>query len=154
MYSDWVILLLLGAVLIWLGTLSYFTWKQYSFLIKLFPKSGERDIRKKFEELIQEVRNFRGDLGDLKNKLSEFEKEGLGHIQRVELIRFNPYGDTGGDQSFVVALLDKKGTGVVITSLHSRSGTRVFAKDAAAGKAGKHKFSREEEEVVRKAMRG
>ena len=89
----------------------------------------------------------------MKNKLSEIEKEGLGYIQQVELLRFNPYGDTGGDQSFVVALLDKNGTGVVITSLHSRSGTRVFAKDVVFGKSGKYEFSKEEKEVVKKAMR-
>ena len=153
MYSDWVFLFLGVSVFVWLLVLSYFAWKQNNFLGILFPESGERDIRKKFEEIIKLTFKFKGDLGDLKNKLSEIEKEGLGHIQRVELLRFNPYGDTGGDQSFTVAILDKEGNGMVITSLHSRSGTRVFAKDVISGKSGKHEFSKEENEIVRKAMK-
>ena len=78
--------------------------------------------------------------------------ENLLHIQRVELDRFNPYDDTGGDQSFVIAMLDNKGTGVVVTSLHARSGTRIFAKDVILGKSGKYQFSNEEEKIVKKAM--
>ena len=152
MYSDWVLTVIGGMVFIWLGALSFFAWKQNNFLGNLFPKSGERDIRKKFEEIVKIISQFKGDLGDLKNKLSEIEYSGEGHIQRIELLRFNPYEDTGGNISFAIALLDKKGNGVVITSLHSRSGTRIFAKEVVGGKAGKYEFSKEEEEVVKKAM--
>ncbi|OGE15957.1 hypothetical protein A3F00_04905 [Candidatus Daviesbacteria bacterium RIFCSPHIGHO2_12_FULL_37_11] len=153
MYSDWVLTALGGIIFIWLGFLSFFVWKQNDFLGNLFPKSGERDIRKKFEETVKIISQFKGDLGDLKNKLSEIEQAGLKYIQRVELIRFNPYEDTGGDQSFAVTFLDNKGNGFVITSLHSRSGTRVFAKEVTNGRSGKYEFSKEEEEVVRKALR-
>lgn len=77
----------------------------------------------------------------------------LGQIQKVALLRYNPYGDTGGDMSFSVALLNGLGSGVVLTSLHSRSGTRVFAKEVEAGKQGRHEFSKEEQEVVKKALK-
>ena len=153
MYSDWVVLLLAGATCVWLLVLSLLIWRQNNFLNKLFPKSGERDIRKKFEEVIRTIEKFKLDLGLQKNKLVDLEKDGIGHIQRVELIRYNPYDETGGDQSFTVALLNKTGDGVVITSLHSRSGTRVFSKQVITGKAGKYQFSEEEEEAVKKAMR-
>jgi hypothetical protein len=56
-------------------------------------------------------------------------------IQKVGVARFNPFGETGGMQSFSVALLDKKDNGVVITSLHSRGGTRTYAKVILSGKA-------------------
>ncbi|HVB76984.1 MAG TPA: DUF4446 family protein [Candidatus Nitrosotalea sp.] len=49
-------------------------------------------------------------------------------IRRVGLVRFNPYGDTGGDYSFVLALLDERGDGVLLTSLYHRDGCRVYAK--------------------------
>lgn len=141
MYSDWMVWILPLVAFVWLGILSYLAWKQKNFLKSLFPKSGERDIRKKFEEVLQ----FEGKLDDL-------SKESLSSISRVELVRFNPYGDTGGDQSFSVALLDSLGNGLVLTSLHSRSGTRVFAKPVVKGQAGKYKFSAEEEKVVEKAL--
>ena len=120
---------------------------------KLFPKSGERDIRKKFEEVTQAVEKFKLDLSKVKEEVGGLGKDGLGHIQRVELTRYNPYNDTGGDQSFSAALLNKNGDGVVITSLHSRSGTRVFGKPVVSGKAQEYQFSKEEEDVVKKAMK-
>jgi hypothetical protein len=70
----------------------------------------------------------------------------------VELLRYNPYEDTGGDQSFSLALLDNDGNGVVVTSLHSRSGTRVFSKPVILGKASQFQFSKEEDEVIKKAL--
>lgn len=118
----------------------------------LLPKSGERDIRKKFEELLEEVGNFRKDLGGIEQKLSKFEDESLTHIQRVKLLRFNPYQETGGDQSFSIALLDEAGNGFVLTSLHARSGTRVFAKPIKEGKGVQYQLSSEEEEILRKAL--
>ena len=132
--------------------LSFLIWQQNNFFKSLFPKSGERDIRKKFEEVLKQVWQLREDATGLKDHLSKIENLGLKHVQRVELIRFNPYDDTGGDQSFSLAMLDDKGNGIVITSLHARSGTRVFAKPISLGKAGKHRLSEEEEQVVKKAM--
>ncbi len=88
----------------------------------------------------------------MEKKVLELERKGLSHFQKVELMRFNPYQDTGGDQSFVLVLLDDKGSGVVITSLHARSGTRIFAKEVILGKAGNHKFSDEEEKAIKKAL--
>lgn len=154
MYSDWSAFggLVAVAIFIWLGILSFLIWQQQQFLKSLFPKSGERDIRRKFEEVLKQVGDFGQDLERVKDKLSEVEKLDLGHIQRVELLRYNPYDDTGGDQSFSVCLLDDHKSGVVITSLHARSGTRVFAKPVILGKAGKFQFSKEEEEVIKKAL--
>lgn len=153
MYSVWLVLAAIAAaIFIWLGVLTFLIWKQGNFLTSLFPKSGERDIRKKFKELLFSIEEFKGDLGKTKEALEDLAKDGKLHIQRVELLRYNPYEDTGGDISFSVALLNDKGTGVVVTSLHARSGTRVFAKPIHEGKAQKQQLSKEEQEVVSKAM--
>ncbi len=152
MYSDWVGPALAGFLGLWLVILSFLIWQQNIFLKSLFPKSGERDIRKRFEELFKQVWRLKEDTNSLKDGLSKIENLGLKHVQRVELIRFNPYNDTGGDQSFSLAMLDDKGSGVVITSLHARSSTRVFAKPISLGKANNNRLSEEEEQVVRKAM--
>ena len=150
MYSVWV--LAAGIFFVWAAVLSFLIWKQNNFIKSLFPKSGERDIRKKFIEVLSEINKFKLDLGGMEKKVLELERKGLSHFQKVELMRFNPYQDTGGDQSFVLVLLDDKGSGVVITSLHARSGTRIFAKEVILGKAGNHKFSDEEEKAIKKAL--
>ena len=72
-------------------------------------------------------------------------------IQKVGVIRFNPFADTGGDQSFAVALLDAQGNGVVLSSLHGRADTRIFAKQVQAGRS-KHALSDEEQDAIRKAL--
>jgi len=56
-------------------------------------------------------------------------------FQRVGLVRYNPFEETGGNQSFALALLDAGGNGLVLSSLHARSGTRVYAKAIKAGRA-------------------
>lgn len=71
-------------------------------------------------------------------------------VQRVGVVRFNPFPDTGGNQSFVVALLDARGDGVVLSSLHSRGGTRVYLKQVASGTA-ETALSVEELEAIRRA---
>ncbi len=56
-------------------------------------------------------------------------------FQRVGLVRFNPFEDTGGNQSFALALLDADGNGWVLSSLHARNGTRLYAKAIRGGRS-------------------
>ena len=74
-------------------------------------------------------------------------------VQKVGLVRFNPFSDTGGDQSFCVALLDSHGDGVVFSSLFSRSETRVFAKPIQRGES-RYSLSDEERQAISTAMAG
>lgn len=53
----------------------------------------------------------------------------LAHVvQGVGLVRFRAFQDTGGDQSFALALADGEGNGVVVSTLYGRGKTRVYAK--------------------------
>ena len=74
-------------------------------------------------------------------------------LQHIGMVRFNPFEDTGSDQSFAIALLDDRRDGVVISSLHGRSNTRVFAKPVADG-GSPHNLSDEEAEAIRIAVEG
>ena len=74
-------------------------------------------------------------------------------FQRIGLVRFNPFEDTGGNQSFALALLDGRGDGFVVSSLHSRTGTRVYAKAVNGGRS-ETALSDEETQAVRDAMAG
>jgi hypothetical protein len=56
------------------------------------------------------------------------EKAAYFSLQHMGMVRFNPFHDTGGDQSFAVALVDGHGNGMVLSSLHGRDATRVYAK--------------------------
>ena len=73
-------------------------------------------------------------------------------IQKVGFLRFNPFQDTGGDQSFILTLLDRDNNGVLISSLYARGGVRIYAKNIERGKA-KHPLSKEEKEVLEETIR-
>jgi len=72
-------------------------------------------------------------------------------VQGVGFVRFNTFEDTGGNQSFTLALLDPAGDGVVLNSLHARNQTRLYAKAVRAG-GGEGAFSDEEAEAIRLAV--
>jgi hypothetical protein len=72
--------------------------------------------------------------------------------QKVSIVRFNPFGDTGGDQSFVLAVLDSHNSGYVLTSIHGREGTRVYVKPIDYNKS-KYPLSEEEKQALSQAAK-
>ena len=71
-------------------------------------------------------------------------------MQRIGVVRYNPFEDTGSNQSFVLAMLDARGDGFVLSTLHSRQATRMFLKAVSGGKADSA-VSAEEAEALRLA---
>ncbi len=66
------------------------------------------------------------------------------------MVRFNPFKEIGGDQSFSIALLDSNNDGIVITSLYGREGNRVFGKPIKNGKS-RYLLSGEEKKAIEQA---
>jgi hypothetical protein len=91
------------------------------------------------------------EVDDLSARSAMLEANGRKAVQRVGLVRFNPFEETGGNQSFALALMDANGDGLVISSLHARAGTRLYAKSVVAGKSDAA-LSAEEAEALRIAM--
>lgn len=91
------------------------------------------------------------ELDELSARSAVLEASGRRAIQRVGLVRFNPFEDTGGNQSFALALIDASGSGVVVSSLHSRTGTRLYAKAVTESRSD-GALSAEEQEALRQAL--
>jgi hypothetical protein len=91
------------------------------------------------------------ELDELSARSAVMEARGRRSIQRLGLVRFNPFEDTGGNQSFAIALLDAFGSGFILSSLHSRTGTRVYAKAVSEGRSD-GALSAEETEALRVAL--
>jgi hypothetical protein len=89
-------------------------------------------------------------IGELNRDLDALDRVLQTAIQRVGLVRFNPFDDVGGDQSFAIALLDQHGNGVVFSSLHHRNETRVYAKPIDGGRS-RYTLSAEEEQALAQA---
>ena len=93
----------------------------------------------------------RRDIEHLESRLAAVEAAQRRSFQRVGLVRYNPFEETGGNQSFALALLDADGDGWVLSSLHARSGTRVYAKTITAGRSDAT-LSDEEVDAIRQAL--
>jgi hypothetical protein len=91
-----------------------------------------------------------GRLAGLAERQQSAEQHSRLAVQRVGVVRFNPFEDTGGNQSFALAMLDADGNGFVLSSLHSRQQTRVYLKPITAGKSD-GALSDEETEALRRA---
>ncbi len=147
------IILAIGGLSIWVLILSFFLIKAISHYRKLGKSENIRDIGNILERIVT-----RGDLqgqeiSEVKKALANHQTLALSHFSKHALIRFNPFEESGGDQSFTLALLNSKNNGIVLSSLHSRSGTRIYAKEVVEAKAPNHKLSKEEKEAVEKAAR-
>lgn len=54
-------------------------------------------------------------------------------VQKIGLVRFNPFDDGGGNFSFSLALLNAQDSGIVITSMHGREQNRIYTKKIQNG---------------------
>ena len=78
------------------------------------------------------------------------ENDGRTHVQKIGLIRFNPFKELGGDHSFCLAILNGEDSGVVVTGLHTRDRTRVYMKSIKKGKS-EYELSSEEKKALESA---
>lgn len=138
----------------WLGGITFFGVRFLRFFKSLTKGSSEKDLKSLLTEILQEIKIVKEEKAKILERVEKQEEEGHFHFQKVGLVRYNPFSDTGGDQSFVLALLDGNDDGIVITSLHSRDQTRIFTKPVLKGKQLGYEFSKEEIEAVVRAKKG
>ena len=93
-----------------------------------------RSLQGVLEAHLGRVAEVQNAVDRLTGRTSVLEAHGRKAFQRIGLVRFNPFEDTGSNQSFALALLDADDDGVVVSSLHARGGTRIYAKAVAAGR--------------------
>ena len=96
--------------------------------------SDERSLEAILEAHLARVHEVVRDLERLERRAALTEGDLRHATSRVGLVRYNPFEDTGGNQSFALTMLDSNADGFVMSSLHSRSGTRIYAKTIAAGR--------------------
>jgi hypothetical protein len=144
------IYLILAVFGIWLIVVSVVSFRIFALFNKLTKGVEVTDLKKVLEEVLaQETRNKK-DINDLIKRITAVEEDGKLHIQKVGLVRFNPFKELGGDHSFSLCILDSEDSGIVITSLHTRDRTRVYMKQIIKGKSDTE-LSEEEKKALTKA---
>lgn len=136
------------AITLFLLTRLFILDKRLSVLL-----SGKRagDFEDVIDEFVKTARRLDERTRLIAQEIDSINERLAKAIQRVEINRFNPFRDQGGNQSFATCLMDENGDGLVISSLYSRDKVSVYAKPLREGKS-EYELSQEEREVVDKAL--
>ena len=103
------------------------------------------------DDLLRRAIRAETKIEELEPRLMAAERAARTSIQKMGFLRFNPFQDTGGDQSFSIALLNQKNDGILISSLYMREGTRLYGKEVRDG-AARQPLSDEEIKVLKEAL--
>ena len=114
---------------------------------------AKKDLLTSLNHLISVSADNSDEIKKLSEKLISEIEANKKHLQKIGFKRYNPFTDTGGDQSFSLALLDENGDGLMISSLHSRENTRLYAKKVENGKVLSQALGKEEQEVINEAIK-
>ena len=131
-------------------------------LVKLFS------INKKYKTFINKLgdgNNIEEDLENYMYRVERVEKQNAeirgiintidtnmeNCIQKIGIVRYNAFKDTGSDLSFALAMLDEKNNGVVLNGIYSREMSNIYAKPVENGKS-TYTISEEEQQAIQKAM--
>jgi hypothetical protein len=149
------IVVVLGVIVVVLAILVIVLLRRVASLdrrVSLITSGGDgKSLEDTLEAHIDKVYSVARDVDELESRTSALEKASLDAFSRVGLVRYNPFEDTGGNQSFALAMLDAHGDGYVISSLHTRTVTRVYGKAIAAGRS-EAALSEEEADALRIAL--
>lgn len=118
---------------------------------QILKEAGRKGLDRILEEHHAQIEKLNLDVKELYVISDQLSKIAVQSITKVGMIRYNPFGDVGGDQSFSIALLNNGLDGLVISSLHGREGTRVYSKPVEKGES-KYHLSDEEIGAIRKAQ--
>lgn len=104
------------------------------------------------KEILSQFKDLEENFEKLSKELEELKKESRFAVQKIGMVRFNPFKGVGSDQSFSIALLDANDDGLVVTSLYTREESRVYGKPVKGG-ISEYKLSEEEKEAILKARK-
>jgi hypothetical protein len=144
---QWIVLVLV----FWVIILTIFLIQTSLHYRRLTKNITKKDLKSLLSQILNTVQLNEKELKDLNSALKKVRNSMMSHIQKIGFVRFNPFPQTGGDQSFCLVLLDEKDNGFVLSSLHSRDTTRFYAKTIKNGKADGYELSKEERKAIKNA---
>jgi Protein of unknown function (DUF4446) len=122
---------------------------------QVLGEHGARDLVAQGAELQSAFETLRDYVDEIAqsfdSRLAAVEQRLDGALAHRALVRYDAYNEMSGHQSLSIALLDAKGSGLVLSSIHHRDSARLYAKQVTGGSA-ELALSPEEEEALRLAL--
>lgn len=120
-------------------------------LTLFFSGKSAKTLETVLTEQLKQTRELDREIQELFDALEKVRTLSFNSLHKYAVLRFNPFKEVGSNQSFSVAFLDGNDSGVVISSLHTREGTRVYSKPVLKGNDSGFPFTEEEKSVILKA---
>jgi hypothetical protein len=139
-------------VVMWLLILTIIVVRTIGFYRRFTAGISKKDLKSILTKIAADLKIADNEIEQINRQVDYLNNQAKIHLQKVGFLRYNPFRDTGGNQSFCLALLDELNNGIVITSLHSRDQTRIYAKAIKKAKGVGFELSKEEQEVIKQAL--
>jgi hypothetical protein len=147
---------LLGGVIVILSIFNVWLYLKINEILrknkKLFGEVKSGDVIQILNSALKELDAINSQINKLEQNLNQTDALAKKSFHKFGLKRFNPFNDTGGDQSFSLSMLDDKDNGFVLTSIHGREGNRVYAKPVE-GADSDYNLADEEKDVIKIATK-
>ena len=142
-----VLLLVIGFIAM-IIKLSKLNKKYRDFMKKI---GNGKNIEEDLETYMYRVEKVEKQNAEISTYVKNLDEDLTKCIQKVGIVRYNAFKDTGSDLSFALALLDENNNGVVLNGIYSREMSNIYAKPVENGKSN-YTVSEEEAQAIQKAM--
>ncbi len=120
---------------------------------KFMNKLGNgKDLEQMMKSYIEKVEKTEQTNNEIIAYCKKIDNEMMECIQKIGIVRYNAFKDTGSDLSFTLALLDKYNNGVVLNGIYARDSSNIYAKPIEKGES-RYVLSNEEKEALEKAIK-
>lgn len=126
------LLIILGLILLAIIVLAFFVFRANSRVSKLLQGKSAENLEDSFNYLTEEVKRMNENQIITEKTLHNFNNRIRKSLSGFKTIRFNPFPDSGGNQSFAIAIINEEGNGFILSSLYTREKTSIFAKPVKA----------------------
>lgn len=119
---------------------------------KFMKKIGNgKNIEEDLENYMYRVERVEKQNAEIISYCKNLDEEVAKCIQKVGIVRYSAFKDTGSDLSFAVAMLDENNDGIVFNGIYSREMSNIYAKPVKNG-VSEYTLSEEEKESIRRAI--
>ena len=145
-----MLLYIILAVLVgWLGGLSFMLYKTRRHYFNLVRRTGREKLDEILETLLSHDESIQKEVGMLKQELAKEVDNSRFYFQKTGLVRYSAFNRANADQSFVLSLLDRENSGIIINFIYTHDGVRIYTKRVKQGKGEEYQLSEEEQTAIK-----
>ena len=128
-------IIIFGLLILAIIVLAFFVFRNKQRIDKLLQGKDASSLEDSFTYLAEEVKRMNVNEALTEKALNNLNARLKKSLSGFKTIRFNPFPDQGGNQSFAIAVVNEEGDGFILSSLYSREKTSIFAKPIKGGKS-------------------